>query len=109
MVKRRPFRDNGGMDAPLVRLAFDRDTLVLTGPEPLVAALPGCRLDPRVNQHRAEARCYRAIVEQLRRDKVSYQDDARGFQPTAWALRTTRDPFPHQKEALETWARLGSR
>src|SRR5947207_2072273 len=51
------------MDAATVRLTFDRDTLVLNGPPAILSALPGCRLDPRVGQYRAEARCYRAIDE----------------------------------------------
>src|SRR4051794_35501906 len=95
--------------SPTVQLAFDRDTLLLRGPPALLDGLPGCRLDPRVSQHRAEARWYPAIVEQLRRDKIAYHDEARAFQPTPWVLRTSRDPFPHQREALETWAALGSR
>jgi superfamily II DNA or RNA helicase len=99
------------MDAPLVRLKFDLDTLLVTGPEPeVLAALPGCRPDPRApGAYRAEARCYRALVEYLRRRRIAYQDEARAYQPTPWALRTSRDPFPHQAEALEAWWQQGGR
>jgi superfamily II DNA or RNA helicase len=99
------------MDAPQVLLKFDLDTLLLTGPEPeLLAALPGCRPDPRApGAYRAEARCYRAVVEYLRRRRLPYKDEARAYEPAAWALRTSRDPFPHQTEALEAWWKQGGR
>src|SRR5947209_2380926 len=86
-----------------IHLAFDGGTLIVSGPPEYLAALPGCRFDPRTNRHRAEARCYRAIVEHLRQSQVPYQDEARAYQATPWPLRTRRDPFPHQTEALETW------
>src|SRR5438132_4140809 len=87
-----------------VLLNFDGGTVIVSGaPRELLAALPGCRLDPRSGQFRAEARCYRAIVEYLRHHKIDYQDEARAYQPMPWQLRTTREPFPHQTEALEAW------
>jgi superfamily II DNA or RNA helicase len=99
------------MDAVPIRLQFDLDTLLLTGPEPAVlAALPGCRPDPRTaGAYRAEARCYRAIVEHLRRRRLPYTDEARAYQPIPWPLRASRDPFPHQTEALEAWWKAGGR
>ena len=78
----------------------------VTGATPeRLAALPGVQLDPRTGVHRAEARHYRAIVEHLRRDKIPYHDEARAYQPTPWPLRTSRDPFPHQTEALKPGGR----
>jgi superfamily II DNA or RNA helicase len=99
------------MDAEQLCLTFDQDTILLTGPDPeQLAALPGCRPDPRTpGAFRAEARCYRAIVEHLRRQRIPYQDKARTYKPTPWPLRTGRDPFPHQTEALETWWKAGGR
>ncbi len=94
-----------GMDAP-IRLAFDAGTLVLSGAPPArLLELPGVRLDPRTNAYRAEARHYRAVVEQLRARKIAYTDEARNYQPTPWRLRLEREPFPHQSEAVETWWR----
>jgi superfamily II DNA or RNA helicase len=97
------------MDTP-AQLAFDGGTLVISGlaPENL-AALPGCRLDPRSGSHRAEARHYRAIVEYLREHRLAYHDEARAYEPSPWTLRTSRDPFPHQTEALEVWWQTGGR
>src|SRR5262245_38343966 len=95
--------------APL-HLAFDGGTLVVSGDDPTVlAALPGVRVDPRSGGHRAEARCYRAIVEYLRERRIPYRDEARAYQPTPWPLHSRREPFPHQTEALETWWRKGAR
>jgi superfamily II DNA or RNA helicase len=98
------------MEATAIRLSFDGGTLVLAGAtSELLETLPGVRFDPRSGSHRAEARCYRDLVEYLRRHQVPYQDDARAYQPTPWPLRTSRDPFPHQTEALETWWQQGRR
>jgi superfamily II DNA or RNA helicase len=98
------------MDPATLRLAFDRGTLVVTGAPPeRLAALPGLQPDPRAGVHRAEARHYRALVEHLRRHRIPYEDRARTYQPTPWPLRTSRDPFPHQTEALEAWWKAGGR
>ena len=98
------------MDLLTIHLAFDGGTLVVAGPDPKrLAALPHCRFDGRTNVYRAEAIHYRAIVEYLRREQIAYKDEARSYQPTAWPLRTSRDPFPHQIEALQTWWEAGGR
>jgi superfamily II DNA or RNA helicase len=98
------------MEAGLVTLGFDAGTLVVSGAPPdQLLTLPAVRHDPRSDSYRAEARCYRSIVEHLRRNRIEYKDEARVFGPTPWPLRVTRDPFPHQTEALETWIKHGSR
>jgi superfamily II DNA or RNA helicase len=98
------------MDNSPIHLAFDGGTLVVTGPDPeRLAVLPYCRSDARINAYRAEAIHYRALVEHLRREQIPYKDEARAYQPTAWPLRTSRDPFPHQTEALQTWWNAGGR
>jgi superfamily II DNA or RNA helicase len=101
---------NDGMGIPAIHLAFDRGTLVVTGatPDGLVA-LPFCQFDGRAKVHRAEPRSYRALVEYLRAQRLAYTDEARNYQPCAWPLRTSRDPFPHQSEALDIWWRGGGR
>jgi superfamily II DNA or RNA helicase len=98
------------MGGPPILLTFDAGALTVTGAAPdVLTALPGVRLDPRSYSYRAEARLYRPIVEYLRRNALDYKDEARAFGPTPWPLRTSRDPFPHQTEALETWIKQGSR
>jgi superfamily II DNA or RNA helicase len=98
------------MDAGSLLLRFDGGTLVVCGADAdLLTALPGCRLDPRSGTVRAEARWYRPLVEHLRRHRIAYHDEARAYDPTPWTLRTSRDPFPHQTEGLETWWKAGGR
>src|SRR5262245_44621332 len=101
---------NRGMDPAPLQLAFEGGTLVVSGAAPeRLDALPYCQQDPRTGAHRAEAVHYRAIVEHLRREKIAYEDRARAYQPASWPLRASRDPFPHQSEALEAWWDAGGR
>src|SRR5262245_11543761 len=96
-------------DSPLV-LTFDAGTVVVTGGAPeRLAALPYCKFDTRAGVYRAEARHYRPLVEHLRASKIAYTDAARAYQLTPWPLRISRDPFPHQREAVATWWRHGGR
>jgi superfamily II DNA or RNA helicase len=98
------------MDVPPIHLSFDAGTLLVSGVAPeRLAALPHVQADPRTNSHRAEARHYRALVEYLRKHGIPYKDEARAYQATPWTLRTTREPFPHQTEALQTWWQQGAR
>jgi superfamily II DNA or RNA helicase len=92
------------MDSTPVTLNFDQGTLVIGGAtQDLLATLPHVQFDARTNVYRAEARHYRAIVEHLLREKVPYKDTARDYEATPWRLRASRDPFPHQTEALAAW------
>jgi superfamily II DNA or RNA helicase len=96
----------GGSDTgpPPVHLAFDGGTVVITGGSPEQRyQLPGAASDPRTKTERAEGRCYRAIVESLRAQKIAYRDEARAWQETKWQLSGERTPYPHQTEAVEVW------
>jgi superfamily II DNA or RNA helicase len=95
------------MDEPSVVLSFEGGTVVLGGQAGLLATLPYARFDSRANVYRAEGRYYRPIVEHLRAGKIPYRDEARAWQPTPWTLRTSRDPFPHQTEAVDAWWNAG--
>jgi superfamily II DNA or RNA helicase len=98
------------MGVPVVSLAFEGGTLVVTGTDAgQLASLPHCRLDPRSGVHRAEAIHYRALVEHLRQQNIPYADKARQYQLTPRSLRTSRDPFPHQLEGLSAWWNAGGR
>jgi superfamily II DNA or RNA helicase len=98
------------MDPAIIHLAFDRGTLVVSGGDrEQLVQLPGCQVDPRSRTIRAEACRYRAIVEYLCQHKWPYQDEARDYQTSPWPLRTSRDPFPHQTEALQAWWNCGGR
>ena len=93
-------------DAP-IQLSYDRGTVVVTGgPDGFVpATLPGVLFDPRNMTHRAQGRHYRAIVEQLIRDKRPYEDTARGWpiEQTGWKLNNERAPRDYQTAALAAW------
>jgi superfamily II DNA or RNA helicase len=94
-------------DTP-IHLAFEGGTLVLTGgTAEQLAALPWCKHDSRTNVYRAEARSYRPLVEYFRQQQIPYKDDARAYQLTPWPLRVSRNPFPHQREAVQVWWRHG--
>jgi superfamily II DNA or RNA helicase len=98
------------MDEPPIYLKFDGGTILVSGASlERLAALPGCRHDPRLNAYRAEGRCYRQLVEHLRGEHIPYRDEARAYQAVRCPLRTTRDPFPHQSEALDAWWAQGGR
>ena len=91
------------MSDPL-RIQFDAGTLILSSaPDALIEQLPGCRFDERIAAFRTEARHYRAIVESLREQKIAFTDEARTYEPLECKLGSTRHPFPHQQEALQTW------
>jgi superfamily II DNA or RNA helicase len=98
------------MEGMSLRLKFEGGTVVVSGAEPdFLQSLPGVRPDPRSGSYRAEARHYRAIVEELLRQKIFYADEARAYDKTAWTLKSSREPFPHQTEALENWWQQGGR
>jgi superfamily II DNA or RNA helicase len=93
-----------------ITLRFDGGTIVAEGAdEAILSALPGCMRDPRSGIFRAEGRQYRAIVEHLRKQQIPYEDAARDYQATPWPLRSSREPFPHQTEALDVWWKSGGR
>lgn len=94
----------------MTRLEHDRGTVVVRPAEGVDAAqLPGVLWDPRANVFRAEGRHYRGIVEHLLGQKLPYDDAARGWPnaPAGWVNKSTREPFPHQAEALAAWLKAG--
>src|SRR5207245_1182715 len=99
-----PLGNNTYMANASVEISFEGGTVLISASPPdIIKALPGCCIDHRVGAYRAEARHYRAIVEWLRKNDVPYRDGARQYEHVSWTLRTSRDPFPHQTEALEAW------
>jgi superfamily II DNA or RNA helicase len=95
----------------MLTLAFDRGTILLSGPYDTLErlALPGCAFDHRVDRWRAPARHYRDIVTRLRDERIPFQDNARAYEKLALALQAERTPFPYQQDAAEAWWRAGGR
>ena len=96
-----------------VSLSYDRGTVAVTGGPPgfVFSTLPGVIFDPRTSSHRAQGRHYRAIVEQLLRDKVPYEDTARGWanEPSGWKLNNERTARDYQTAAVNDWMKGGRR
>ncbi len=96
------------MNPTPIQLNYEGGTVVLTGAVPgILDALPHVQYDQRTEVHRAQGRHYRPLVEHLRQQKIAYDDRARAWDKTPWPLRTSRDPFPHQTEALDAWWKAG--
>lgn len=96
-----------------IRLSYDRGTVLVAGGPPGfdLLDLPGVLFDPRTSTYRAQGRHYRGVVEHLVRNKIAYEDTARGWEnkPTGWQLAPGRDPFPHQSESVAAWWKAGGR
>ncbi|WP_008314098.1 DEAD/DEAH box helicase family protein [Leptolyngbya sp. PCC 6406] len=97
------------MMARIPRLTFDRGTLILHPPPGGKAWVEFATWDDRVEKFRVPACQYRALVETLQRDGVSFTDDAKGFTPLALTPQLQRTPYPHQAEALRAWKVAGRR
>jgi superfamily II DNA or RNA helicase len=98
------------MESPKLTIEFESGTLRLSGwSDAEMNTLPETRYDPRTRSWRSEARYYRKLVELLRERKVAYEDQARTYDIIDWHLKVTREPFPHQIEAIEVWEQQGRR
>jgi len=90
-----------------IQLTYDRGTVVVSGgPHGFdFQSLSGVLFDPRTSTHRAQGRHYRAIVEQLIREKRPYEDTARGWpaEQTGWKLNAERTAREYQSAAVRAW------
>lgn len=93
-----------------IQLSYDSGTITLQGDnEELLRSLPGVSFDGRSASFRAEGGCYRSIIEHLLNIKHPFEDRAKAYDKLTWTLKSEREPFPHQIEAVETWANQGMR
>jgi superfamily II DNA or RNA helicase len=96
-----------------IRLSYDRGTVLVAGGPPGFdyTGLPHVLFDPRTSTFRAQGRHYRALVEHLVREKIAYEDAARGWEnrDAGWKRQIDRPPHPHQSEAVTAWLRAGRR
>lgn len=89
-----------------IRLRFDKGSLLLDGVEQeIVDTWTGVKYDNRVRLYRASANCYRDIVMDLRRRKLTYTDDARQFEPLDLPLAEPIQPRQYQRDALAAWSK----
>lgn len=102
----------------MVRLEFDRGTLLLRPPESAGASgddgapagvgpggheLPGLTWDRRVGAWRAPADRYRTLLTALHRSGIEHADEARRYEELELESVLLREPFPHQAEAVDAW------
>ena len=98
------------MTTRLPTIKYDRGTLLLVNfGEELASEFDDVVFDERTNAYRAQARHYRDIVMTLHRAGREYVDDAKNFSPTKLVLKKPISPFPHQRDALNTWQEHGRR
>ncbi len=84
-------------------LTYDRGTLILHPPPRGKGWMEFAHWDDRVEKFRIPAHQYRALVETLRAEQVTFDDQAQTFQPLDLAPKMAMEPYPHQREALAAW------
>jgi len=94
------------------RLDYTGATLVYEG-DPAGAALLvplGFLPDPRIaHRLRAPGRLYRQALAALVKAGLTVDDHARAYAELALVHHRTREPHPHQREALDAWVANGRR
>ena len=88
----------------MIRLSFDKGTLVLHGP----IGTPYGKWDPRVGCYRIKAMHYRDVLAYLRESKLSFLDEAPSLPPLE-QLKDAVKLRAYQNEALERWRLAGLR
>jgi len=89
-------------------LRFDSGTLLLEHFPP--DEVPeGFVLDPRVGLPRARAIHYHAVVLDLHRRKIPYDDQARAYGVLERSFHSERTPRDYQEAALQAWKASGRR
>lgn len=90
-------------------LTYDRGTLILHPPPRGQSWISLADWDDRIEKFRIPAQYYRALVETLRSEQVSFTDRVAEFAPLDLSSPITLDPYDHQKEALRSWVQAGWR
>jgi len=91
-------------------IQFRAGTLELRGaPSGFSSHFAAAVKDPRDRSLRCAALHYRKLVAMLHQRKVAHVDLARSYAKIAFTSPESREPFPHQAEAVEAWWRAGGR
>jgi superfamily II DNA or RNA helicase len=100
----------------LIKLDFEAGTITLDGPREALDALPeipGLVHDERTGVLRGPARIYRDVFAKLYRlqkeGQVQFEDQARAYEELDLSLSAWREPYPHQKGAIDAWLANGKR
>lgn len=92
-----------------IALSFDAGTLVLDGLAASDDVPEGFVWDDRVRRWRAPALAYRAVVEELLRRKVAFEDRVKAYDRFAFRRSLPVEPRPYQREAIRAWTDAGRR
>lgn len=97
----------------MIKVIFDNGTLVWTGthlPELVIKNPELFRFDDRIAGFRSRACDYGRIITLLRESKLSFEDQACGFEPVNdLSLQQTLIPRKHQQIAFDAWRQAGYR
>ena len=91
------------------RLKYDRGTLILHPPPTGKAWIDYAIWDDRIEKFRIPASEYRSLVETLEANNIDFIDSAKDFFPLDINMRSPKDAYPHQTEALEAWKQADRR
>lgn len=90
-------------------VTFDAGTLRLDGWPDGLAPPPRSQWDERAGALRLPAVAYAELILWLRREKIPHVDEARRYDELDLHEVVRKEPFPHQREAIDEWLRSRSR
>jgi superfamily II DNA or RNA helicase len=90
-------------------LKFDRGTLILHPPPRGKVWVDFATWDDRIERFRVPAIQYRGLLEALRQEGTTVNDQAAEFTAVNLEGNSERQPYPHQQEALQAWGANGRR
>lgn len=100
----------------MIKLEFDAGTITLSGPQEEIDLLPEIEdmvHDERTNVLRGPARIYRNVFAELyraqKRGDITFEDCARAYNEMDLEINGYREPYPHQRGAIEAWLKAGKR
>jgi len=91
------------------KLTFDRGTLILHPPPQGKTWFELATWDDRIERFRIPAHHYRTLVESLRTEAVTLDDQAAQFRTLDLQHQQPWRPYPHQQAALNAWIQAGWR
>jgi len=89
------------------QLSYDRGTLILHPPPAGKAWVDFVTWDDRIEKFRMPAHHYRELILAMRSAGVAIADQAKKYGELNLQSRMTMEPYPHQREALAAWQRVG--
>ncbi len=89
------------------QLSYDRGTLILHPPPAGKAWVDFVTWDDRIEKFRMPAHHYRELILAMRSAEVAIADQAKQYSELNLQSRLMMEPYPHQREALAAWQRVG--